>query len=117
MKQATANLVYTRWRKELEKISRIVIRTKRFWVDSNGQIFIGHNGYFFLWSEGPRLEGDQIEIFMRDGKAYIHESDLKHFSEFDFSTKCPFEKIWPVYVRKDRTKETLLETLGTQEIK
>ena len=114
MKQATANLAYTRWRKELEKISRVVIRTKGFWVNSDGQIFIGSNGYFFLWYEGSRLESDQIEIFMRDGKAYIHESALKHFNEFDFSTKCPFENTWPVYTIKDKTKEELLETLGSE---
>lgn len=92
MEQATANLVYTKWRKELEKISRVVVNTRGFWVDSDGQIFIGLNGYFFLWMESSRLERGQIEIFIRDGKAYIHESDLKHFNEFDFSTKCPFRE-------------------------
>lgn len=115
MKQATANLAYTRHRKELEKIRRVVVRPRGFWVDTNGRIFIGRNGYFFLWLEGSRLERDQIEIFIRDGKAYIHELDLKHFGEFDFSTKSPFKELWPVYIRRDKTKEKLLETLEAQE--
>ena len=116
MEQATANLVYTKRQKELDKIHRIVAREYDFWVDAQGKVWHHKMNGYYMWAEGPFLVENQIEVFVRDDIVYMFEDDLqKFFKNFDFSNKCPFTNIRPVFVRKQKGKSALLGALEMEK--